>query len=76
MAASVTTVASTLEAQLWELAIRIQQAELAITTDRPNNIQTSVDTENKLVSITFSAPAVFSVSSAGALVATPAVYLP
>jgi hypothetical protein len=76
MAASVTTVGSTLEAQLWELAIRVQLAELAVTTDRPNNIQTAIDTENKLITITFSAPATFSVSSSGALVATPTAYLP
>ncbi|MDZ8136323.1 MAG: hypothetical protein RM049_13605 [Nostoc sp. DedQUE04] len=77
MAASVTTVATTLEGQLWEVAVRAQIAELAIDpADRPNNIQTSIDTENQLVTITFSAPATFSVSAAGALVATPTAYLP
>jgi hypothetical protein len=77
MAASVTLVATTLEGQLWEAAIRAQIAELTIPAEtRPNNIQTAIDTENQLVTITFSAPATFSVNSAGALVATPTAYLP
>jgi hypothetical protein len=76
MAASVTTVATTLEGQLWELALRVQLAEKADTTNNPNNIQASVDTENQLISITFSAPASFTVNSAGALVASPTAYLP
>lgn len=76
MAASVTTTATTLEGQLWELAIRTQNAELADTTNNPNNIQTTIDTENRTVSITFTAPATFAVSSAGALVASPTAYLP
>jgi hypothetical protein len=77
MAASVTTVATTLEGQLWEVAVRAQIAELAIPVEtRPNNIQTSIDTENQLVTITFSAPATFGISATGALVATPTAYLP
>ena len=77
MAASIETTATTLEGQLWEIALKTQLAELAIPVEtRPNNIQTTVDTENQTVSITFSVPATFSVSAAGALVAIPTAYLP
>ncbi|WP_375505668.1 hypothetical protein [uncultured Nostoc sp.] len=77
MAAAATLVATTLEGQLWEVAIRAQIAELAIAPEtRPNNVQTTIDTENKLVTVTFSAPATFAVSAAGALVANPVAYLP
>lgn len=77
MAASVTTTATTLEGQLWEVAVRAQVAELAIDpATRPNNVTTTIDTENQTVSVTFTAPATFSVSSSGALVASPTTYLP
>ncbi|MEH2312347.1 MAG: hypothetical protein V7K35_13330 [Nostoc sp.] len=77
MAASITTVATTLEGQLWEIALHMQVSELAQpSATRPNNIQTNVDTENQTASITFSSPATFAVSGAGALVASPTPYLP
>ena len=77
MAAAATLVATTLEGQLWEAAVRAQSAELAIPADtRPNNVQTTIDTENQTVSVTFTSPATFAVSSAGALVASPTAYLP
>lgn len=77
MAAAITSTATTLEGQIWELAISAQIAELAIPVEtRPNNIQTNIDTENQLVSVTFSVPATFSLSGTGALVASPTPYLP
>lgn len=77
MAAAITSTATTLEGQIWELAISAQIAELAIPVEtRPNNIQTNIDTENQLVSVTFSVPATFSLSASGALVASPTPYLP
>lgn len=77
MAASVTSTATTLEGQLWELALQVQLAELAIPVEtRPDNIQTRIDTEGQTISVTFSAPATFTVSDSGALVASPTVYLP
>ncbi|MCL6750066.1 hypothetical protein KBT16_03370 [Nostoc sp. CCCryo 231-06] len=77
MATGVTPVATILEGQLWEIAVRVQVAELAIDpATRPNNIQTTIDTENQTVSVTFSCPATFSLSSSGALVASPTAYLP
>ncbi|MBW4480496.1 MAG: hypothetical protein KME54_27580 [Tolypothrix brevis GSE-NOS-MK-07-07A] len=77
MAASIASSATTLEGQLWETALRVQLAELAIdAATRPNNIQVNVDTENQIVSVTFSVPATFSVSSDGSLVASPTAYLP
>jgi hypothetical protein len=77
MAASIGSNATTLEGQLWEIALRVQLAELAIdAATRPNNIQVNVDTENQIVSVTFSVPATFSVSPDGSLVASPTAYLP
>ncbi|MDZ7970510.1 MAG: hypothetical protein RM368_37230 [Nostoc sp. DedSLP03] len=77
MADSVETVATTLEGQLWELAVRAQAAELAIPAEtRPNNVTTTIDTENQTVAVTFTSPATFTVSAAGALVAAPTPYLP
>jgi hypothetical protein len=77
MAASIGSNATTLEGQLWETALRVQLAELAIdAATRPNNIQVNVDTENQIVSVTFSVPATFSVSADGSLVASPTAYLP
>ncbi|MCV3215687.1 hypothetical protein OGM63_19585 [Plectonema radiosum NIES-515] len=77
MAASIGSNATTLEGQLWETALRIQIAELAIPVEtRPNNIQVSIDTENQLVSVTFSVPATFTVDGSGSLVASPTSYLP
>lgn len=77
MAVSITSNATSLEGQIWELAVHAQIAELAIdAATRPNNIQTNIDTENQLVSVTFSVPATFSLSSEGALVASPTPYLP
>lgn len=77
MAAAATLVATTLEGQIWESAVRAQVAELAIAeADRPNNIQTTIDTENKTVSVTFTAPATITIGSTGALVASPTAYLP
>lgn len=77
MAASIDSTATTLEGQLWEIALQVQLAELAIPIEtRPNNIQTNVDTEGQTVSVTFSVPATFTVSSSGALVASPTAYLP
>ncbi len=75
MAAAIETTATTLEGQLWEVALKVQIAELADTTNNPNNIQTTIDTENQTVSVTFTAPATFTVSNAGALVAAPTPYL-
>lgn len=76
MAAAITPTALTLEGQLWEIALQMQLAELAIpSATRPNNIQVNVDPEGQTVSITFSAPASFTISSAGALVASPTPYL-
>ena len=77
MAAAVATVAATLEGQIWEVASRLQAAELAQPAEtRPNNTTTTIDTENGTVSVTFTAPATFSISGAGALVASPTAYLP
>jgi hypothetical protein len=77
MAASVETTATTLEGQLFEIANRVQLAELAQPVEtRPNNIQVALDTENGTISITFSAPATFTIGAAGQLVASPAPYLP
>lgn len=77
MADAATLVATTLEGQLWETAVRAQVAELAIAPDlRPNNVQTTIDTENKTVSVTFTAPAAITIGSTGALVASPVAYLP
>ena len=77
MANAATLTATTLEGQLWEVAVRAQVAELAIpVADRPNNVQTTIDTENQTVSVTFTASATFSISSVGALEASPTPYLP
>ncbi|MBU7587245.1 MAG: hypothetical protein KAF91_31100 [Nostoc sp. TH1S01] len=76
MAASVETNATTLEGQLWEVAIKTQLAELAVPADtRPNNIQTTLDVENGSISITFTCPATFTVNATGGLVAVPTPYL-
>lgn len=77
MAASVQTTATTLEGQLWELAVQTQIAELAVPAEtRPNNVQTNIDTENGTVSITFTCDATFTVGAGGQLVAAPTPYLP
>jgi hypothetical protein len=77
MAASIASSATTLEGQLWETALRVQLAELAIdAATRPNNIQVNVDTENQIVSLIFSSPATLSLGSDGSLVASPTAYLP
>lgn len=77
MAAAVPTTATTLEGQLFEVATRVQLAELAEPAEtRPNNIQTNLDIENGTVSITFTAPATFTIGAAGQMVATPTAYLP
>ncbi len=77
MAAAIDTVSTTLEGQLWEVALRVQVAELAVDpATRPNNVTTTIDTENQTVSVTFTSPATFSVSAGGALVAAPTAYLP
>lgn len=77
MAASIDLSATTLEGQLWEIALQVQLAELAIPIEtRPNNIQTNIDTEGQTVSVTFSVPATFTVGSSGAFVASPTTYLP
>ena len=77
MAAAIPTTANTLEGQLFEIANRVQLAELSQPEEnRPNNIQVNLDTENGTLSLTFSAPATFSINSSGQLVATPTPYLP
>lgn len=77
MAAAATLVATTLEGQVWETAVRAQVAELAIPVDeRPNNVQTTIDTENSTVSVTVTMPATITIGSTGALVAAPTSYLP
>ncbi|NEU77394.1 hypothetical protein PI95_034225 [Hassallia byssoidea VB512170] len=77
MAAAITSTATTLEGQLWEAALRVQFAELSMPAEtRLNNIQVNTDTENQVLSIVFSAPASFTLSSDGALVAAPTPYLP
>ncbi|MBD2503416.1 hypothetical protein [Anabaena azotica] len=77
MAAAVQTTATTLEGQLFEVANRVQLAELSQPADaRPNNVQVALDPEGGTVSITFSAPASFTIGAAGQLVATPVAYLP
>ncbi|WP_298908758.1 hypothetical protein [uncultured Nostoc sp.] len=77
MAAAATLVATTLEGQVWETAVRAQVTELAIpVADRPNNVQITIDTENGTVSITVTMPATIAIGSTGALVAAPTPYLP
>lgn len=76
MAAAVVTNATTLEGQLWETAIKVQLAELAVPAEtRPNNIQTTLDVENGTISITFSCPATFTLNGTGGFVAVPTSYL-
>jgi hypothetical protein len=77
MAAAIDTTATTLEGQLWEVANRVQLAEAQIPIeDRPTNVTTTVDTENSTVSVTFTAPATFTIGTTGALIASPTPYLP
>jgi hypothetical protein len=77
MAAAIDTTATTLEGQLWEVANRVQIAELNEPVEtRPTNVTTTVDTENQTVSVTFTAPATFTISATGALIASPTPYLP
>lgn len=75
MAASRTTVATTLEAQMLEVASAMQIAELADTTNNPNNVQVTPDFEAGTVSITATLPATFSLNTDGSLKVIPTVYL-
>ena len=76
MAAAITTTATSLEGQLYEVAIAMQQAELAIdAASRPDNTQIGYDTENLLANITVQLPVTLS-GSGGAATFTASTYLP
>lgn len=54
MAAAITTVSSSIEAQAFQIALAMQALELAIPEDtRPDRIQVVYDTEGRTVSLTF-----------------------
>ncbi len=70
MAASITTTASSLEGQLYEVAIAIQEAELAVAEDsRPDNMTINYDLENLQVSISATLPVTLSGSGGSATIA-------
>lgn len=76
MAASVQTNSTSLEGQLWELAVKAQLAELAVPEEtRPNNVTTTVDIDAGTIAVTFTTPATFSVNADGSLKVIPTPYL-
>lgn len=77
MAASVTLQSTTLEGQLIEVAVLIQNAELALPIEtRPDNIQITPDIEGGTITVTFSVPATATVNATGNLTLVPSTYLP
>ncbi|NJL51171.1 MAG: hypothetical protein HC930_01250 [Hydrococcus sp. SU_1_0] len=53
MAASITTSGASIEAQAYEIALRMQKLELAVPAEtRPNNITVTYDIEASTVSFT------------------------
>lgn len=76
MAAPITTTATTLEAQLVEVASAMVEAELAIAVEtRPDNISITPDIENGLITITANLPAAFSAGAAGQIELNATAYL-
>jgi hypothetical protein len=78
MAAAIVTKSTTLEGQLFEIALAIQLAELQIPeADRPNRMTVDVTPEDKTASITFNGDAFIAIdATTGQMVSTIAPYLP
>lgn len=75
MAAAITTTATTLEAQLLEVAGALQEGELALPEEnRPDNVQIAPDPESGTVTISATLNVDFS-ATAGALTFTAVPYL-
>ncbi len=76
MAAPITTTAASLEGQLYEVSIAMQEAELAIDADtRPDNVTINYDLENLQASITVTLPITLSGAGGSATLAAD-TYLP
>lgn len=78
MAAPVTTTATTAEAQLFEVAGKLQELEVvALSTDPAfeSALTLAIDAEGGTVTVTATLPATIS-SSGGVLTFTPTPYLP
>lgn len=73
MAAPVTTTATTLEAQLVEVAKALGDAEQALSTP-VNNLSINLNEGNGTIAIQVTLPATFA-QSAGQLTATPTEYI-
>jgi hypothetical protein len=75
MAASISTTATTLEGQIFELCRELQELELAVPADtRPDNITIAPDIEALQVAITLTLPITLGGSGAN-IVMTAASYL-
>jgi hypothetical protein len=75
MAASITTTATNLVAQVLEVAGALQSAELALPVEtRPDNISITPDAEGGTISISMSIPVTFS-SAGGSVQFTAVDYL-
>lgn len=76
MAASITTVSTTLEGQVFETAQKLQQLELAVPEiSRPNRITINPDLEAKTVTVSITFETVISTNTNGQLVIAPVSYL-
>jgi len=76
MAAAIPTTATTLEGQMWEVANRIQNAELALPeAERPNAVTIGIDREANTITVTATFDATTTVNASGQLVIEPVAYL-
>lgn len=76
MAAPISSVATTLEGQLFEMANAVQARELSMPeADRPNNVTVALDTEGGLVTIAATVPVTYSADATGQMVVAVKPYL-
>jgi hypothetical protein len=77
MAAAITTTATSLEAQLFEVAQAIHNAELGIAENiRPDRIQIDPTLETKTVTVTVNLDVNTTIGTNGAMTVTVVPYLP
>ncbi len=76
MAATITTVSTSLEGQAFEIATKMQELELAVDADiRPNRVSITPNFEDKNVDVTLSIPFTFAQDTSGNIVISAATYL-
>lgn len=76
MAAAISTTATTLEAQAFEIAQEMQLKELAVPVEtRPNNVSIDPDFEGLTMTISMTIPFTFTVGSAGKMEVVAGTYL-